>query len=503
VVWASTGPGRQSVTYGGSSGSPIFNQDGLIVGTLTGGGSYCSTPNSPDYYGKFSYHWDKYAQKFQTYLDPDTTGTLVLQGYDPNGFVLEGKPVAIDADEITPVGFTANWNHLENAKKYFLDVYQKLDGDSIYLDGFRTKEIGNDTSYTITGLEHETEYWYVVRAGYGNQITEPSNEISVTTDPPTFEYFYPIATEATAVGETSFTANWEELPEATSYLLNVYKKIEPKDFTDEVDFTNWKVPEGWTKNTISYFSQENQYGKAEPAICLGNNEYVASPDYVGKAVKSLQFWYRGISTGMTNSLVVSGYVGGEWKEVKRVRPLTRSNEGETISIPLSGFPEGCTAIKILHERSSGNVALDDIVLNYGTFFSLEYVGDFEKYSVEHSLSQVVNELEDHSSYYYSIIGYNGEKYSNLSNEIEVTTRHITDTKKPSLQAATDIRSDKNFIRIHTEGLNNANVVIFNLVGQAVVSRPMRGQDLQISRQGLPSGIYFVKIGTETHKVLLR
>jgi hypothetical protein len=342
-----------------------------------------------------------------------------------------------------------------------------------------------------------------VRAGYGNQITESSNEVSVTTDPPTFEYFYPVANEATAVSGTSFTANWEELPGATSYLLNVYKKIEPKDFTEEVDFTDWKIPGEWTKNSISYCTQDGQYGKAEPAIRLGNNGYVASPYYEGKAVKSLKFWYRGISTGMSNSLVVSGYAGGEWKEVKRVKPLTRSNEGETVSVPLSEFPEGCMAIKILHERTNGDVALDDIVLGYGTFFSLEYVGDFEKYSVDHSLSQEVDELEDYSSYYYSIIGYNGEKYSNLSNEIKVTTRHITDIKKPSLQATTDIRSDKNFIRIHTEGLNNTNVVIFNLVGQAVVSRPMRGQDLQISRQGLPSGIYFVKVGTETHKVLLR
>jgi hypothetical protein len=37
----------------------MFNQDGRIVGTLSGGESFCSTPSEPDYYAKFSYHWNK------------------------------------------------------------------------------------------------------------------------------------------------------------------------------------------------------------------------------------------------------------------------------------------------------------------------------------------------------------------------------------------------------------------------------------------------------------
>jgi hypothetical protein len=56
VVWAATANGH-GVTEGGSSGSPLFNSSGLIVGTLTGGGSFCNTPTQPDSYGKMSYHW--------------------------------------------------------------------------------------------------------------------------------------------------------------------------------------------------------------------------------------------------------------------------------------------------------------------------------------------------------------------------------------------------------------------------------------------------------------
>ncbi len=85
LTWSPTRNGY-SVTAGGSSGSPLFSQDGLIVGTLSGGESYCDYPYYPDIFGKFSYHWDQYPdslQHFSRYLDPDNTGTLVLGGYAP------------------------------------------------------------------------------------------------------------------------------------------------------------------------------------------------------------------------------------------------------------------------------------------------------------------------------------------------------------------------------------------------------------------------------------
>ena len=83
VYWASTLNGH-GVTEGGSSGSPLFNSEGLVVGQLTGGGSYCSTPNSPDLYGKFSYSWESNgtfpAERLKDWLDPDNTGATSISG---------------------------------------------------------------------------------------------------------------------------------------------------------------------------------------------------------------------------------------------------------------------------------------------------------------------------------------------------------------------------------------------------------------------------------------
>lgn len=87
VEWESTET-NWSVPEGGSSGSPLFNSQGLIVGTLTGGTSDCYSPQKPDFYGKMSYHWesndpDNVMKQLKPYLDPLNKGVMTLQGFDP------------------------------------------------------------------------------------------------------------------------------------------------------------------------------------------------------------------------------------------------------------------------------------------------------------------------------------------------------------------------------------------------------------------------------------
>ncbi len=86
VIWGDTENGH-GVTEGGSSGSPLFNQDGLIIGSLTGGDASCTQPDSPDYYGRFWASWNPSgsdsAGQLEYWLDPALTHETVLPGYDP------------------------------------------------------------------------------------------------------------------------------------------------------------------------------------------------------------------------------------------------------------------------------------------------------------------------------------------------------------------------------------------------------------------------------------
>lgn len=81
--WSANSNGH-GVTEGGSSGSPLFDSNGYIIGTLSGGGSYCSALTASDQYGKMSYHWQTNAtsnnRRLKPWLDPTNSGVTTLPG---------------------------------------------------------------------------------------------------------------------------------------------------------------------------------------------------------------------------------------------------------------------------------------------------------------------------------------------------------------------------------------------------------------------------------------
>jgi hypothetical protein len=106
VQWAATVSGH-GVTEAGSSGSPIFDPGHHIVGTLTGGGSDCTTPNNPDEYGKFAYHWASNGttsnKQLQPWLDPAGTGARTLGGtYVPCTDGIKTLSAATDGISVYP-----------------------------------------------------------------------------------------------------------------------------------------------------------------------------------------------------------------------------------------------------------------------------------------------------------------------------------------------------------------------------------------------------------------
>jgi PKD repeat protein len=111
VTWATT-PNGHGVSEGGSSGSPIFDNNGYLIGTLTGGGSACvvngagtgTGPDVPDLYGKFSYHWlsngTTNTTRLKPWLDPDNLDLITLNGKE--NICTTNPPVAdFSADNTT------------------------------------------------------------------------------------------------------------------------------------------------------------------------------------------------------------------------------------------------------------------------------------------------------------------------------------------------------------------------------------------------------------------
>lgn len=128
LTWSSNANGH-GVTEGGSSGSPLFNNSaGRIIGTLTGGSSFCNATNQPDYYGKMSYHWISNGstnnRRLKPFLDPANTGALTQNGSanpcsNPTAPVanFSGNPTTVNAgsnvsftDMTTGAPTSWNWN---------------------------------------------------------------------------------------------------------------------------------------------------------------------------------------------------------------------------------------------------------------------------------------------------------------------------------------------------------------------------------------------------------
>ena len=80
---------EDGTTEGGSSGSPLFNQDHRIIGQLYGGSASCFNQSGADWYGRFGVSWNgsSSSTRLRDWLDPGNTGVTTLDGY-PTGSVV-------------------------------------------------------------------------------------------------------------------------------------------------------------------------------------------------------------------------------------------------------------------------------------------------------------------------------------------------------------------------------------------------------------------------------
>ena len=89
-------------------------------------------------------------------------------------------PVATAATAITKTGFIANWVLTTGATEYFLDIATDDTFESP-VSGYINLNVGNVNYKSISGLDGNTTYYYRVRAGNSNSVSENSNVIQVKT----------------------------------------------------------------------------------------------------------------------------------------------------------------------------------------------------------------------------------------------------------------------------------------------------------------------------------
>ncbi|EDP97929.1 T9SS type A sorting domain-containing protein [Kordia algicida OT-1] len=206
------------VTEPGSSGSPLFDQDGLIIGKLSGGSAACAGTNDNggfDIYGRFGVSWDfgtTNATQLKFWLDPAGTNPVTLTQFPPTQ--------TFDFDAAISV----------------LNVPTNL-CDATITPTLRLRNAGNTTltSATITyQLDSDTP---TVINWTGSLATDATEDIPLSAIPVTGE------------GAHSFTASVSN-PSGNP----------DQSPTNDTNVKNFSIPQGFEVTTIRVIITPDRYG---------------------------------------------------------------------------------------------------------------------------------------------------------------------------------------------------------------------------------------------------
>ena len=171
------------VTEGGSSGSPLFDQNHRVIGDLTGGQAACGNPIN-DYYQMFSYSWDAYSDpqsQLKYWLDPTNSGVDYIDGFDPNN---TGLTANFSASPTTvPVGATVTFTDLSTPAGSIVSWEWDFGGSAASpstSNGSGPIDVTYDTpgTYTITLIVSDgNDYDTLIRTDYIT-VTNNTNELN-------------------------------------------------------------------------------------------------------------------------------------------------------------------------------------------------------------------------------------------------------------------------------------------------------------------------------------
>jgi autotransporter-associated beta strand protein len=133
-----------------------------------------------------------------------TMGRILVGDSTADVLPLPAAPTSSAATAPSTGGFTANWAASSGATKYYLDVATNI-GFTSFVGGFNNLDVGNVTSYSVTGsFAGGSTLYYRVRAynTAGSSANSATQEAVITSAP---VVLVPTVTNSTATGTVSWT----------------------------------------------------------------------------------------------------------------------------------------------------------------------------------------------------------------------------------------------------------------------------------------------------------
>ena len=322
----------------------------------------------------------------------------------------------------------------------------------------------------------------------------------------------PVATEATAISDTGFTANWNAVSGATSYSLDVKK----------VTVSNNGSTSKLSENFAGFSSGTTTTPGSEITTTL--DTYTQSAGWIGtKVFPAGGIVKLGSSSALGNittpSIDLSADGGsftlsfkavawsGDATSVKvylnntLVQTVTGlSNDGSTLKTFTLNLTGGTSTSKIKIEglqASSSRFFLDDVAITQSGLSTSEVAIDGSPFTVTEN-SKTFTGLTPGSTYKYSVIASNEHVTSTASNVVSVTTSGSTGLFP--VFGSKDLQISVVDGKLLVNATVNQKIVLYNVAGQKVYEqRAAEG----INTITVPvSGMYIVSVGAKSAKVIL-
>ena len=339
-------------------------------------------------------------------------------------------------------------------------------------------------SPTTTGIHSATLTCSSTRA---TDITLPLSGISGLDNP--------IAISASGISESGFNANWNTVPGATEYLVDVYYKPDNPLVQNIEGFNSGTTaPLEWFFTGIdATYTSSGLYGTAPPSLRFDATGDVIITPILPNAATEMKFWLKGLSaTG--SSLLIEGYNGSAWIQIDNI--VTPSNTAQIYlydATSTPALPANITQFRYVYTKVSNNIAFDDVSITYTGATSTTIEGS--PFTVIGSTNKKLTGLHDATNYYYRVIAKNTTTKTTASNEIHVSTL-TTDIAKT--YTGLNIMASNGIIKLTATA--GETVEVYNSIGQKILQ--------QIALKGVNTihltahGLLIVKVGNHTAKVIL-
>ncbi|HTY38332.1 MAG TPA: fibronectin type III domain-containing protein, partial [Bacteroidota bacterium] len=374
-------------------------------------------------------------------------------------------PSTSAASAVTTSSFNANWTLSGGATGYYLDVSTNANFSS-YLTGYQALDVGNASSLSVSsGLSSGTTYYYRVRAYDVDGVTGYSNITTVTTAPSS-----PVASAATSISTTTFTANWSAVAGATIYYLDI---ATDNGFTSLVtgwsnvnvgNVTSYTVSTNLSATTAYYIRVRaaNSYGSsfnsntitlttapitptAASATPIGQTSFTAvwssaagATGYYLDVSTNSSFstgtfltGFQNLSTGNVSSYAVGTGVSAGSTYYYRIRSTNgngisgNSNSVTVVTVPSDPVASAATSVMqssfVASWSASGTATNYTIDVATDNLFAAPVTGWTNVDAGNATTIPVNSNLSSGTAYYYRVRSHNASGTSNNSNVVSLVT----------------------------------------------------------------------------------